>query len=97
MGEAKRRKSLMNNTVYNPSTITPDTTLSGNVIEKIHGYLTNPMILAKGSDGNMHPFVDPNPILQLLQEAVTAAAKAQGLIPNQPQDQASPIDFGKAN
>jgi hypothetical protein len=61
----------------NKPMIPPDITLSGTIVDKICQHLTNPTILVKGSDNNMHPFVDPNPILAILQEAINETMRSK--------------------
>jgi hypothetical protein len=60
-----------------PAARTPDVTLSGEVVERIRMYLNSPVIFAKVQDGSMRPFVDPQPIDQMLAEAIAFAVEAE--------------------
>jgi hypothetical protein len=52
---------------------TPDIYLSGETVEQIIMALNNTTILAKVQDGSMRPFIDPSPIIQILQAAIQQA------------------------
>jgi hypothetical protein len=59
-----------------PENRLPDITLSGEVVEKIRMFLNAPVIFAKAQDGSMRPFVDPLPIDQIFQQAISHAMNA---------------------
>jgi hypothetical protein len=54
---------------------TPDITLSGETVDRLVICLNNSTILAKGHDGAMHPFVDPQPIMQIIMGALQEAVR----------------------
>jgi hypothetical protein len=47
----------------------PTVVLSGPPLDRLLFYLNSATVLVKGQTGAMHPFVDPMPILQILQAA----------------------------
>jgi hypothetical protein len=51
----------------------PDLYLSGETVEQMLLALNNAIIFAKVQDGAMRPFVDPTPLIQILQAAIQAA------------------------
>ena len=55
---------------------TPDLLLSGETVEQMLMALNNSIIFAKVQDGAMRPFVDPTPIIQILQAALQEAVKS---------------------
>jgi hypothetical protein len=63
------------NAPYNPQQAqkTPDIYLSGSVVEQMLMHLNNGIIFAKSQDGSMRPFVDPQPLLQVLIGAIQQA------------------------
>jgi hypothetical protein len=56
-----------------PVNKTPDILLSGETVEQMMVACNNTVIFAKVQDGSMRPFVDPSPIIQIMQAAVQAA------------------------
>jgi hypothetical protein len=56
-----------------PTQHAPDITLSGETVEQLLMLLNNAVIFVKASDGSMRPFVDPQPISQILGAALQAA------------------------
>jgi hypothetical protein len=68
----------MNTPFKPPGTATPDIYLSGEAVNQIIIALSTPTILAKASDGSMHPFVDPSPIGNIIMAALDAANKELG-------------------
>jgi hypothetical protein len=57
---------------------TPDITLTGEQIEQMFAFLNNAIIFAKSPDGSMRPFIDPNPIKQLLSVLIQVKLNPQG-------------------
>lgn len=53
----------------------PDLYLSGETVEQMLMALNNSIIFAKVQDGAMRPFIDPMPIIQILQAAIQEATK----------------------
>jgi hypothetical protein len=47
----------------------PMVVLTGPALDRLLLYLNTATVLVKGQTGAMHPFVDPMPILQILQAA----------------------------
>ena len=71
----------MDNQAYEQQTVqTPNISLTGVTVDRLMMHLSNATVLAKGTDGAMHPFVDPNPVIAVLREAVMAEAKRLGMI-----------------
>jgi hypothetical protein len=61
-----------------PTQHAPDITLSGETVEQMLMLLSNATIFARTPDGSMRPFVDPQPIVQILGAALQAAAPPGG-------------------
>lgn len=72
----------MNNPFKPQTAKTPDIYLSGDAVNQIIIALNNPTILAKASDGTMHPFVDPSPIGNIIMAALEEAHKEDQLVTN---------------
>ena len=53
----------------------PDVLLPRDSVGQILLALNNAVIFVKAQDGSMRPFVDPIPIQQILQQAITNALK----------------------
>jgi hypothetical protein len=53
----------------------PDVYLDGDTVEKILMLLNNSLIFVKSQDGSMRPFVDPAPIINIMQGAIQSAMK----------------------
>ena len=54
---------------------TPDIYLAGETVDQLMMLLNNAIILAKAQDGSMRPFVDPQPIMQIIGGALQAAMR----------------------
>ena len=63
----------MNASFKAPTQRLPDITLSGQTVEQLLMLLNNAVIFAKAADGSMRPFVDPQPISQIIGSALQAA------------------------
>jgi hypothetical protein len=62
------------NVAYKPETVQlPDIILSGEAVGHIINALNNSIVFAKTQDGTMRPFIDPTPISNIIQAAITAA------------------------
>jgi hypothetical protein len=62
------------NVAYKPETVQlPDIILSGEAVGHIINALNNAIIFAKSQDGTMRPFIDPVPISNIMQAAISAA------------------------
>jgi hypothetical protein len=62
------------NVAYKPETIQlPDIILSGEAVGHIINLLNNAIVFAKTQDGTMRPFIDPAPISNIIQAAISAA------------------------
>jgi len=55
----------------------PDITIPSPALEQIFSHLNNSVLFAKSPDGSMRPFVDPNPIKQLLAQIIQNQMAAQ--------------------
>jgi hypothetical protein len=51
----------------------PDIYLDGDTVEKLLMLLNNSLIFVKAQDQSMRPFIDPAPIIQILQGALQQA------------------------
>jgi hypothetical protein len=60
----------------------PDITLPGATVEQLFTLLNNAVInaviFAKVQDGSMRPFIDPQPVIQVLGAALQAAQRPPG-------------------
>jgi len=62
------------NIAYKPETVKlPDIVLSGEAVGHIINSLNNAVVFAKTQDGSMRPFIDPAPIINIMQAAINAA------------------------
>jgi hypothetical protein len=66
---------------------TPDVFLSGETVEQIILCLNNNIVFAKSQDGSLRPFVDPQPIMQIISAAIQASQRPQQQPQPQPQQQ----------
>jgi hypothetical protein len=51
----------------------PDIYIDGDTVEKILMLLNNSIIFAKSNDGSMRPFIDPAPLINIINGAINAA------------------------
>ena len=84
------------NAAHDPNA-TPDIVVSGKTVDRLMMHLSNPTVLCKGSDGSMHPFVDPNPVIIALRDLVIAEARRLGLMPVDNQGAPGPGEGAKPN
>lgn len=66
----------------------PDIILSSEHIEQLFTHLNNSVLFAKSPDGSMRPFIDPNPIKQILSALIQM--KMQSMQPQPGQAPAEP-------
>gem|GEM_PF-5603468 len=62
----------------NEPVMVPDILLTGEAVSNILMALNNAIVFVKAQDGSMRPFVDPQPINNVIQAAIQTALKPPG-------------------